>query len=693
MHTVYCLFSYALDHACLDQAIRSIRLSDPRGKIAVFDDGAKPLPKPPASDFYEKTWFARRGNLNGRECIIGELLCFAKAARLSGASHVAKVDCDTVVIRPDVALRLAVEANADLYGSSGHDFGVWGPFYILRAAFLHRMIEVAPTLKDVSDEEDMGMTALARGAQGNVVVVPWSARFFNGLDYRLRDFDFGRFRETNAVTCGNRMQIQGDDVHGVVARAMEGLIDFLHARKPFDWSLVLRTAHTEAPGPAGTKSGEQSHGIAIIVTCHAGYLHFLPECLAAWDEQRPHKKVLVLDGCDCDAPAGWEKVMGRWRHPNRARNAGLSACEGHPWVIHWDADNVPRPGFLDAARSKAATAEDTVGVFYSDVAADDATGKARIISDDRCGDPRESFFIDTASLWRREAILHVGGWTPHNNKLDDWDLGRRLHAAGWKLKRLDAVAVMRDHAARRTYATATSEALWQVRPLGIITLFAGRTELLNRWGKAVLQIELPPHCALTVVDDSRSETFRAKLNAALKKLETRFRRITVIGSDASEAPQGYDAIHARVGKLYSQAIAGTPEPVILTWEDDVFPKSPDALRALSDRMQPKQRIAAVSGAYHSRENANVAVASLDPEQWRTMPLFSWLGSQVKQVGMVGAGFTLWSRAALEQCPALGVFTLPDGVKLGWDGFICRRLNAAGWKLLLHGSVRCEHLCG
>ena len=125
----------------------------------------------------------------------------------------------------------------------------------------------------------------------------------------------------------------------------------------------------------------------------------------------------------------------------------------------------------------------------------------------------------------------------------------------------------------------------------------------------------------------------------------------------------------------------------------MFPKSPDALRALSDRMQPKQRIAAVSGAYHSRENANVAVASLDPEQWRTMPLFSWLGSQVKQVGMVGAGFTLWSRAALEQCPALGVFTLPDGVKLGWDGFICRRLNAAGWKLLLHGSVRCEHLCG
>ena len=95
-----------------------------------------------------------------------------------------------------------------------------------------------------------------------------------------------------------------------------------------------------------------------------------------------------------------------------------------------------------------------------------------------------------------------------------------------------------------------------------------------------------------------------------------------------------------MGKLYSQAIAVTPEPVILTWEDDVFPKSPTAPRTLSDRMQPKLGIAAVSAAYRSRENADVAVASLDAEQWRTMPLFSWLGSQVKQVGMIGGGFTL-----------------------------------------------------
>lgn len=692
MQTVYCFFSYALDDQCLAQAIRSIRLSDPRGKIAVFDDGTKPLPKLPASDFYEKTYFARNGNLNGRECITGELLCFAKAARLTGASHVAKVDCDTVVIRPDVALRLAVEANADLYGSSWHDFGVWGPFYILRAGFLHRMIEVAPTLADMSDEEDMGMTAIARAAKGNVVVVPWAAKFFNGLDYRQRDFDFERFCDTNAVTCGNRMQIQGDDVHGVVARAMEGLIDFLHTRKPFDWSRVLRGAQSENPEPSKSKSGAQSKGIAVIVTCHAGYLHFLPESLAAWDEQQPHKKILVLDGCDYDAPAGWEKVTGKWRHPNKARNAGLSACSGHTWVIHWDADNVPQPGFLDAARSKAATAEDNVGVFYSDVAADDTSGKSRIISDDRCGDPRESFFIDTASLWRRDAILHVGGWTPHNNKLDDWDLGRRLYAAGWKLKRLDAVAMMRDHAARRTYQASTSEALWGVRPIGIITLFAGRMDMLERWFNAVEQHELPSRCGLTVVDDSRCAVFRSKLEFLLKKIMPKFERVTILGSGETRAPRGYDEVHHRVGRFYSRAIAATPEAVILTWEDDVFPKSRRALRALSDRMQPKQRVAAVSAAYRCRENALVAVGSLDAQYWKTMPLFSWLGSDVKQVGMVGGGFVLWSRAALEQCPIFGSHTLPEGVKLGWDGFVCRRLNEAGWKILLHGGVSCEHLC-
>ena len=178
----------------------------------------------------------------------------------------------------------------------------------------------------------------------------------------------------------------------------------------------------------------------------------------------------------------------------------------------------------------------------------------------------------------------------------------------------------------------------------------------------------------------------------MKKLAPRFQRLAFINSAEPAAPQGYDAVHHQVGRLYSHAIAATPDPVVLTWEDDVFPESPQALRALSDRMQPKQRVAAVSGAYRCRENAEAAVASLDAQQWKTMPLFSWLGSHVKQVGMVGGGFTLWSRAALEQCPVLGAHTLPDGVKLGWDGFVCRRLNNAGWKLLLHGGVRCDHRC-
>ncbi len=384
-------------------------------------------------------------------------------------------------------------------------------------------------------------------------------------------------------------------------------------------SLLSRVGEGSSP-----KALQSPPPIAVIVTAHAPYLAYLPECLAAWDTQQPSHKILVLDGCDYTAPEGWHIVRGDWRHPSLARNAGIAHCDGCPWIIHWDADNTPSPGFLERAQRKAASAAEAVGVFYSDVVIADATGRQRLVSNDNQGDPRESYFVDTASLWRREAILHIGGWSPQNHILEDWDLGRKLHAAGWKLERLDATVVMRDHPARRTYQESAAQALWSIRPLGIITLFAGRLDMLEPWVQAMHRVELPAHCGLTLVDASRSDDFRTQLDAALQKLPLKFQRITRLEHREKGPPNGYHEIHNLVGRLYAQAIAASPEPLLLTWEDDVFPQQSNAIRALSDAMLPKQGVAAVSGGYRTRENPDVAIASLNPERWHTMPLFSWL---------------------------------------------------------------------
>ena len=177
---------------------------------------------------------------------------------------------------------------------------------------------------------------------------------------------------------------------------------------------------------------------------------------------------------------------------------------------------------------------------------------------------------------------------------------------------------------------------------------------------------------------------------ALGPSESRFRRVSVLRSEADRGPGGYEEVHARVGRLYSEAIANSPEPVLLTWEDDVFPRQSDALRLLSDQMLPKAGVAAVSGAYRSRQGDSLVVASREVQRWGDMPTFDWLGEEVKPIGMVGGGFTLWSRSALEHCPIFGGVALPDGHRLGWDGDVCRRLRRSGWKILLHGGVQCDH---
>ena len=57
---------------------------------------------------------------------------------------------------------------------------------------------------------------IVRAANLRLKILPWTAQFLNGFDYRLRDFDFGKFRATAAVTCGNRSQL---DTVGDTARA------------------------------------------------------------------------------------------------------------------------------------------------------------------------------------------------------------------------------------------------------------------------------------------------------------------------------------------------------------------------------------------------------------------------------------------------------------------------------------------
>ena len=259
MPTAYCFFSFDLDQPCLEQAIRSIRAFDPSGRIAVFDDGNAPMKHPPRVHHYEVTHFERRWNLNGRECIMAEIMAFMKAARLFGADFVAKMDSDTVLLDPDKARHMMQDGRLDLCGSTWEGSETaWGPFYLLRTSILHRMMEAVSSIGELSDEEDKGMTAVCRHAGGRVKLVDFKEpeeRWLNGLDYRLQEIDPANFIPADperfhsrrvAVTCGNRASLSGPDPRAVCARAQAALLDLTLKDRPFDWATVM-AGHSLSP--------------------------------------------------------------------------------------------------------------------------------------------------------------------------------------------------------------------------------------------------------------------------------------------------------------------------------------------------------------------------------------------------------------------------------------------------------------
>jgi glycosyltransferase involved in cell wall biosynthesis len=480
MHHAYCFFSFKGDHESLLQSIRSIRACHPTAKIAVFDDGRHHLPKPPPSDYYERTWFQRGGNLNGRECIMGELLAFQKAARLFGAQWVAKIDCDTVVVDGPRAFSLPASVHADVYGASWHEHGVWGPFYIVSATFIYRMLEAINGFGGLPDEEDFGMTALARQARGRVTIVPWSEHFLNGFDYRLRQFDFDRFRATCAITCGNRMQIGGPDPRAVQARAMRGLVDFLGESAPFDWERVLEghevfntveDARTEgskknarvavtvrgvAPKPEArravrcatngcTGASERMSLSVVVIGRNNGA--FLGECLASSQAQTAQvdEWVYVDDASEDDSvkiAQGFERLQVRSLRNHvgmsAARTIGAEMTTG-ALMLFVDSDNVLPPDYLATMIEDLGTDHDFAYPSKTFIGSDKALYHHReVYPNDLWEPPVEDRaklwsrnYADTCSLVRRDAFLAAGGW--RSNPADtmfDWDLFLRMSARG-----------------------------------------------------------------------------------------------------------------------------------------------------------------------------------------------------------------------------------------------------------------------
>jgi hypothetical protein len=127
-----------------------------------------------------------------------------------------------------------------------------------------------------------------------------------------------------------------------------------------------------------------------------------------------------------------------------------------------------------------------------------------------------------------------------------------------------------------------------------------------------------------------------------------------------------DSLH--IARLYASIFPRVIEDLVLTLEDDMEPPS-DAVRSLGEDIGYRTRgnIGVVGAAYTMPYNPSEVCAGYD-------------------VGCVGGGCTVWANWALHSYPV----HLRWNELLGWDGVLCTALRHKGYRVRLHGGVRCQH---
>jgi hypothetical protein len=451
--------------------------------------------------------------------------------------------------------------------------------------------------------------------------------------------------------------------------------------------------------------------LAVVVTCHGPYLKWLEGCLDSidWQTVSAGEKVVVLDGCKAPewlvARCEWRIVEGEWGGPGPARNVGMAATRA-PWIVWFDADNQMQPQYLEAQAAAVASAGAQVAIIYPDIEYCDEELRHQSIWRMPEWDYwrlRRGNCIDTSAAWRREAVVDAGGWR-ECRVLDDWMLALEVTRRGWVCQRLDGPAVvMRHHAQQRSMRRWGQNEGWQgqVWSVGILTLMSGRGDLLERWAGWLETAELPAETCMYIVDNSRDREFSVELNRVTNEMRARrvaqglgagsMLRTVVSKTPEARADDAELARHQHVAALYNDAFARVAEDLILTFEDDTIPREPDALTRLLDGLDIDCAIGAIGGAYETRQHAGVVCAARSRERWTDCPVASELGDEAQEVGYIGGGFSLYPRWALREAIPVRARRTEAGDLRGWDAWVCESMRQAGFRVVLHEGVRCDHL--
>jgi hypothetical protein len=161
-------------------------------------------------------------------------------------------------------------------------------------------------------------------------------------------------------------------------------------------------------------------------------------------------------------PARWQVLsppVARPLTPGAARMLGFGATDA-PWTLFVDADVELQPEWTAALLARIASAPASAGGFGGRIEewfvapGDDGAVHARMGSSDmyRVGAAeRPVDYLATLACYRRGALIAAGGYDARLNSEEDFELGMRLHRAGYTMTSLAGLAARHWSAPRPSF--------------------------------------------------------------------------------------------------------------------------------------------------------------------------------------------------------------------------------------------------
>lgn len=444
--------------------------------------------------------------------------------------------------------------------------------------------------------------------------------------------------------------------------------------------------------------------VDVVVTSH-NYGRFLDEALDSLRNQEGIGNVIVVDDAS-DADDQTKGICERrevrylrteFKSPHLARGAGFAQCKS-PLVHFLDADNTLKPGYLDEAMILF-DANPRLAIVYPDLTyfGDEDRTLFTPPAFDMAKLERTNF-IDTGSVWRREAILQVNGFGSESTGWEDWHLARSIMRSGaWEAAHNPIALNYRKHGEQRIQ-NRDDKSYYSMAGLAgeVVTVFltvSGRshkTANFQRHKEWLLSQAWPREQIRVLIANTSHQPLPPEWLIGLDGFAGVSWYDHPVGSPGLEDMNRADApaieleVQTVVAAINNRMLKEAQTEFVLSLENDVFPKQPDAIEQLLRWFDTQ--VCAVGGAYRQRYEPQAWTA------WDHMPangrpkLIPVLGKGIQNIHGTGFGCVMLRMSQVRD----EVITGQTAVSGYYDADWFHRHRQRGRQVRVNWGVTCEH---